>query len=320
MELGAGIMAVLLATVSSHSLAQDGNAPVPPKSLAYVLQAEGLGTSRQEAVRCLAECKRDWIVVDRFFNGDANGAWTAEELKAIRAGRPGRKVLSYLSIGEAEDYRDYWTRDWDGDRDGQPDTNAPSWLCGENPDWKGNYKVRYWDDAWQRLMLAAVDDIVRTGFDGVYLDIVDGFEFFEYEASTKTWIDNRLNPATGKTYRDDMRTWICRIAGRARKTAPGFFVVPQNGVQLLEDAAYLATLDAIGVESLFTDGNRVQPLADTQDVLGFLAKAKTARKPVLLIEYGTKDAIIRRSIKGAGKNGFVLLVTDLELKTLGRDN
>ena len=289
-----------------------------PKSFAFVLQAENLGNSRAETVRRLSASNRDWIVVDRCFTGGENGAWTAKEIQDIRAGRPGRAVLAYLSIGEAEDYRDYWKKEWDADHDGRPDKRAPSWLCGENPEWKGNYKVRYWDDAWQRLILATVDAIVQAGFDGVYLDIVDGFEFFEYEPSTKTWIDNRLNPATGQTYRDDMRTWVGRLAAQARRTSSRFLVVPQNGVQLLEKPSYVTILDAVGVESVFTDANRSQDDEHTRYVLGFIEHAKAARKPVLLIEYETKESMIQRSCEGAAKNGFVLLVTDLELKTLGR--
>ena len=284
----------------------------------YVLQAEGLDSSRAGVVRRLAECGRDWIILDVAFDGSDNGRWTASELNTIQEGKTGRKVLAYLSIGEAEDYRRYWKSEWDANRDGHPDAKAPAWLCDENPDWKGNYKVRYWDAAWQNLMLKEVDALVQVGFDGVYLDIVDGFEFFEWDADAKDWIDNRKNPDTGNTFREDMIQWVRRIAECARRIKPDFWVVPQNGVQLLESPAYRATLNAIGVEDLFTNGNRIRKPSDTEYVLGFLAKAKADHKPVWVIEYGTTSNAIQRSIAGANKNGFLLLVTDRELKTLGR--
>jgi len=45
--------------------------------------------------------------------------------------------------------------------------------------------VRYWDADWQALIYghsgAYLDRILSAGFDGVYLDIIDGFEFFEQE-------------------------------------------------------------------------------------------------------------------------------------------
>ena len=304
----------LLAVLNGMALA----ATPSLQSFGYVLQAEGLDSSRVGVVRRLAEYGRDWIILDVAFDGSDNGRWTASELNTIQEGKTGRKVLAYLSIGEAEAYRRYWKSEWDADRDGKPDAKAPSWLCAENPDWKGNYKVRYWDAEWQDVMLSEVEALVQVGFDGVYLDIVDGFEFFEWDAAHKDWIDNRKNPDTGNTFREDMIQWVRRIAEHARRMKPDFWVVPQNGVQLLESSEYRATLDAIGVEDLFTNGNRIRKQSDTDYVLEFLAKAKADRKPVWVIEYGTTSNAIQRSIAGANKNGFLLLVTDRNLKTLGR--
>jgi len=93
----------------------------------------------------------------------------------IRAGKAGRKVLAYLSIGEAETYRPYWQAGWGANGDGTPDATAPSWLLWENPFWEANYVVRYRDPGWQNLIFASLDKIFAAGFDGVYLDIVDGF-------------------------------------------------------------------------------------------------------------------------------------------------
>lgn len=287
-----------------------------PRSFAYVLQADRLARSRADAVRRLAACGRDWMVVDACYDGGVEGRWTAAEVTSIRQGKAGRKVLAYLSIGEAETYRPYWCPEWDANHDGQPDRAAPGWLCDENPDWEGNFKVRYWDPGWQAQMLTEVDRIVRTGFDGVYLDIVDAFEFFEYESKDKEWIDHRPNPATGRTYREDMVGWVGRIAAHARASSPGFLVVPQNGVQLLEDATFLATVDAIGVEDLFTLGEKPQEAEHTAYVLPFLAKVRQAGKPVLVIEYGSGKRAVKRSREGTLQNGFVLLLTDRELKTL----
>ena len=67
---------------------------------------------------------------------------------------------------------------------------------------KGNYKVKYWDPQWQEIILQEVQLIIAQGFDGVYLDIIDAFEFFEYDARSDDWIDDRANPETGNT-----KTW-----------------------------------------------------------------------------------------------------------------
>src|ERR1039457_4358564 len=124
----------------------------PPASFAYVLQADSLAKSKTEAVTKLAASERDWIVLDAGFSSD--GPWTAADLAAIRAGRAGRKVIAYLSIGEAEDYRVYWQSAWR--------TNAPAWLLAQNPEWKGNYRVKYWQADWQKIILADADKIMAA--------------------------------------------------------------------------------------------------------------------------------------------------------------
>ena len=314
------IVAPLLAAcaLTANTVRAEVTNAAPPHNFAYVLQAEGLAASRAAVVQKLAECGRDWIVLDPSFTGGDDGEWTAAELKTIRAGKSNRKILAYLSIGEAEDYRGYWKKEWDSKHTGKPDAKAPAWLCAEDPDWKGNYKVRYWQPEWQAIILPRLDAILKAGFDGVYLDIVDGFEFFEFDPQQKDWIDDRPNPETKNTYRQDMITWIHRIATHTRQQRPGFLVVPQNGVQLLADAAYRAEISAIGVEDLFTNGNRLKKRKEITYSLDFLARLKPERKPVLLIEYGTKPAAAQASIAGAKENGFLLLVTDRNLKTFGR--
>jgi len=286
-----------------------------PKSMAYVLQADKLARKKADAVAKLAACGRDLIVLDYSHSGDAEGKWTGEQIRTIRAGKAGRKVVAYLSIGEAEDYRSYWQKGWDRNRDGRPDEGAPDFLCAVNPDWEGNYRVKYWKAQWQEILLRYVDEIVAQGFDGVYLDIVDAFETFEQDG--KRWIDNRPNPETSSTYRKDMVRWVLRIAARARAKSPGFLVIPQNGSQLLAVPEYLQAVDAVGVEDLFTDGNRKQKAEDTNYRLGSLQKAVAAGKPVLVIEYGKSEKAKNISRSGASNSGLVLLLTDRQLKTLG---
>jgi cysteinyl-tRNA synthetase len=128
----------------------------------------------------------DLIVIDAFVDGPGGPEWLeTADIQSLKrkAGGGNRLVICYLSIGEAESYRYYWDRNWDRNRDGRPDAGAPRWLAGENPDWRGNYKVRYWDAGWQAILFGSaesyLDQILSRGFDGVYLDIIDAFEYFE---------------------------------------------------------------------------------------------------------------------------------------------
>ena len=84
-------------------------------------------------------------------------------------------MLCYVSIGEAEDYRFYWKKGW------KP--GNPAFLGPENPQWKRNFAARYWEPAWQAVFLGGKDSylsrVQAAGFDGVYLDKVDEYEWFE---------------------------------------------------------------------------------------------------------------------------------------------
>jgi cysteinyl-tRNA synthetase, unknown class len=130
---------------------------------------------KEEYILSLSETNYDILVIDAFFK--IGEMLTNKDLKRLKrkAGGGSRLVISYLSIGEAEDYRYYWNQDYS--------KSLPSWILEENPEWKGNYIVEYWNEEWQDIIAAGkgsyLNRIIDAGFDGVYLDIVDGFENFE---------------------------------------------------------------------------------------------------------------------------------------------
>jgi cysteinyl-tRNA synthetase len=310
MQLFPGIVFGVILLFAGVAPAADQSSRLPV-SFAYLLQADDFAKTKSAAIEKLAACGRDWVVLDAAFNEAA--PWTRADLDAIRAGLPGRKVIAYVSIGEAEDYRPYWRKNWSNN--GHLTADAPAWLGTENPEWRGNYRVKYWHADWQKLMLTAIDSAMTNGFDGVYLDIVDGFETFEQDGGD--FIDNRVNPETGQSYRRDMVDWVKAIATRARAKNPGALVIPQNGSQLLAQPDFLATISAIGIEDLFTDGDKVQAKSQTREVLDNLKAMAKAGKPVLVIEYPKKPELQATSKKLARENGLIWLVTDRQLKTLG---
>jgi cysteinyl-tRNA synthetase len=130
--------------------------------------------NKQELLTELSITNYDLLILDLFF-GDK--AFSAEEIQRLKRKENGdeRLVIAYMSIGEAEEYRFYWQEAWK--------KNPPIWLEKENPNWEGNYKVKYWNKDWQNLMLKKEDSylnrIIKAGFDGIYLDIIDAFQYFE---------------------------------------------------------------------------------------------------------------------------------------------
>ena len=205
-----------------------------------------------------------------------------------------KTLFTYISIGEAEDYRDYWT-------DNGWSNNKPGFLLGENPDWAGNFLVKFWDPAWQNIMFSRVEKAVNLGYDGMYLDIVDAYQVAQVQ-----------NAYTGDDIRQDMIDFVVALSQYAKSINPDFKVIPQNAVGLLgitEDnpdvpnTAYLNAIDGLGVEDLWFDDNRN---ADwTQGDLEFIQNALNADKFVLATSYPTQDAQQITFINNALAEGMI---------------
>ncbi|MFD2603638.1 endo alpha-1,4 polygalactosaminidase [Flavobacterium suzhouense] len=143
------------------------------KNFLYLINPENFA-SKTDFINAVTATNYDAVIMDLFLNDEA---FTASEISQLKNKANGGKrlVICYMSIGEAEDYRYYWQSSWNG--------NKPDWIAAENPDWPGNFKVKYWNDDWQGIIYRNNDSylnkIILAGFDGVYLDIIDAFEYFE---------------------------------------------------------------------------------------------------------------------------------------------
>ncbi len=144
------------------------------KNFLYLINPSNFN-SKTDFINSVKQTNYDLIIMDLFFKD--NNCFTASEIDQLKTKANGGKrlVISYMSIGEAEDYRYYWQSNWSN--------NHPSWLDAENPDWAGNYKVKYWNQDWQNIIFgndnSYLKKITDAKFDGVYLDIIDAFEYYE---------------------------------------------------------------------------------------------------------------------------------------------
>lgn len=256
----------------------------------------------------MGQTRFDLAIIDYSRDGSDEQRYTAAQIARLKNSPGGRKlVLAYMSIGEAEDYRWYWRRSWDANRDGRPDRGAPSWLGPSNPEWRGNYKVRYWDPSWQAIVRGYVDRLLAAGYDGMYLDIIDAYEYWEPGGPGR--------PARA-TARRDMVDFVKNITAHARKKDPDFGVFPQNGEGLAVYPDYLRTVNGIGKEDFLYDGNRRQPAEETAYSARYLDRFKAAGKPVLVTDYTTRRATTDDFYRKAEAKGYVPYATRRDLHVL----
>ena len=180
-------------------------------------------------VQDIAGSPLDLIVVEPILDATTGRTASTEELHRLKSKGNGerRLVLAYLSVGAAEEYRPYWSPDWKV-------ANSPAWLGVESRDWPRSYSVRYWHPEWRKIVIDATVRLVDVGFDGIFLDRVDGFH---------DWRGVRASAL------DDMADLVADIADSARSRNSGFLLIGQNAEPLLVSRRYLNAIDAVSKES-----------------------------------------------------------------------
>ena len=143
------------------------------KNFLVLLNPERFKT-RAAYVGALAATNYDLLIVDLYYGDEP---LTIEETTRLKRKANGgrRLLLSYMSVGEAADYRPYWQAAWNEKR--------PPWIAEPNPEWPGSYKTRYWSKAWRDILYgsdeAYLDKILAAGFDGAFLDVMDAWFYFK---------------------------------------------------------------------------------------------------------------------------------------------
>ena len=276
-----------LITIIGEGYTENPNSTNPPK-VVYQLQNYDL--------QALADTKADLYIIDYSWEGDEETRFTTTELDSIRSTNE-TEILAYMSIGEAEDYRWYWQNIWE--------SNPPSWLGDTNPDWEGNYKVRYWEPEWQTIVYQYLDKVLDSGFDGVYLDIIDAYEYWGPDGESYT---------DRSTAEQEMVDFVIAISEYTKAINPDFKVYPQNGEALGVHPEYIAAIDGIGREDVWYNDNL--PQNDTDTTLTYLTLFSEAGKHVIIIDYPTEEILILNFIEQAETLGYSWYPGNRELDTI----
>lgn len=242
-----------------------------------------LGDVSSETAAEIAASAAGLVVID--YSTYADGAprpYSVSELESMRGG-DAKLVVSYLSVGEAEDYRGYWDDSWN--------ENPPDFLSASNPEWPDNFKVKYWEPEWQEIVFDYVRDIVDADFNGLYLDIIDAYYFW-----------NDVAPNGGIDYEAEMASFVADIRAVAEErlaeigeAGRNFVVIGQNGEELVLQPEYLEAVDGIAKEDLafyYANGNegsfKPVPQGWYDGSTELLEAAEAAGVEVFVVEYMTQ--------------------------------
>jgi cysteinyl-tRNA synthetase, unknown class len=237
----------------------------------------------------IAKSSADMIVID--YSGN-NGPFTRAQVEQMKRKPDGsrRIVIAYMSIGEAETYRWYWPQ------------RSSTWLGPENPQWRGNYGVRFWHPDWQAIIFEYTDKIIAAGFDGVYLDKVDEFEEMGHK--------------------DDMVEFVERISQRAKSQHEDFLIVSQNGDELIPDPKFRQAIDAFAREDLFYGEDNDGERNSADSIRTNIRRLKTLTregKPVFVVEYPRNEQQAQTAQREIAEQEFVGLLARRALDHRPRD-
>lgn len=204
----------------------------------------------------------------------------------------GIRPIAYLSIGEASSYHSYWENEWGTTRNGvlEVTDSAPEWIGKiANPEWPESVKVRYWNPEWQQQMIQELHKIQDAGFDGVYLDIIDAYEYW---GDRETYVDGGevavpYDPKSEEEAAERMISFVRMLSIVAKERNREFMIIPQNGEGLLafDNGSYLNAVDGIGVEDIWFNGSRKNDQTIVAQRLEWLEQFKKENKPVFSVDY-----------------------------------
>lgn len=219
-------------------------------------------------------------------------AYTAGQVAQLKS--KGARVVAYLSVGEAEKYRFYYSQ-----------VASSPLIISENPNWPENFPVRYWEPQWCKIMQQYSRQIISKGFDGLFFDVVDAWEQFGGEK---------------EIYKTRMEDLLIRIADQGRSLNPDLICIIQNSHQLFERESLFRRIDGINQEGLFASWMPDEPdkkwLEEKKQALRELRKRG---KLVTLLEY-TRDPKKMSHIRlMASIHGFIPYFSVKELDRVFRD-
>lgn len=254
----------------------------------------------------LRDCAYDLLVMD--YSDDSGTEYTVGQITGLSTPSNPKKVLAYLSIGQAENYRSYWRPFWT--------TGNPVFLDEENENSPGNFSVLYWLPGWKDIIVSGassyLQEILKAGFDGVYLDTVDEYVFFEQKVQRDAVFGSLYGTVD---FRQEMVLLVQQIAQVARSYNPNFLVLAQNGLELWHQEGYAETLDGVAAEEVyFAATNRRRPIEETKRDEGYLRLFRQSGHLVLTVDYIDADKVLeiaeayQRS--SSPENDFVPFATD----------
>ena len=155
---------------------------------------------------------------------------------------------------------------------------------------------------WEQIVFNYLDKIITAGFDGIYMDIIDAYEFYQGVIPNNDW---------------KMIDFVGNISSYVNYEASvNFSVFVQNADELLLNSTYLEHIDGIGREDLFYFDNIPTNDSWHNQAIVNLNTAIENNKIVLITDYPQSASLKYDFYSNCITNGFLGYAADRELDSL----
>jgi len=339
-----GILVLMLLVLAIASCGEDENTVVQPSPFedveltSTILNGIEISTwmyqiqflEDRAEIDALDNTPYDMLVVEPGHNFSEQPYETDYLVEALKQKQNGvdRLLLAYIDIGQAEDYRTYWQEEWVAPTEFS--AGSPEFLLTIDPDgWEGNFPVAYWDAEWNEIWTGTggiIEKLAEFGFDGVYLDWVEGYDDDSVRAAATS---------DGVDPENEMMLFIEEIGNIGRAINPDFLIVPQNAQYLLDadPSRYASMIDALATEDtwFYGEGDVGWEEPGAGDLSGGERHAgdySTANRiaqnqkyldlgiPVFSVDYCVSQTNATTTYVNAYESGFIPLVTRVALSDI----
>ncbi|WP_185958314.1 endo alpha-1,4 polygalactosaminidase [Fodinibius sediminis] len=198
-------------------------------------------------------------------------------------------IIGYISMSEVNPHRWYY-----------PLFRKAGFL-GKNENWN-SYYIDLKDSTVRSVLLDQVaSEIMEMGFDGLFLDTVDG-----------------VAPHTDRGHLQDEMVELIRELDRR---FPEAYIIQNRGIFLLPQSS--AHIDAVMVEDVttrydFTSGQYSirSETSYAEHVRWIHSFADTLKKPVLLLDYAVEEEMKKQATKRLDTLGQPYFISNIQLDTL----
>lgn len=136
-----------------------------------------------------------------------------------------------------------------------------------------------------------LDRIINNGFDGVYLDMVDAYDYWVLKGE--------------KEARSEMKEFVKEISAYGKEKKSDFIVIPQNALMLFVEHDYIEAVDGVGAENVYYYKGKSRTDCYPYEGVNYLRLTKKAGLAVLLIENLESGGAVSDFFSAASDEGFI---------------